>query len=217
MQYHAESKAQFSQDRTPWNIAKRCDAPEVISIYRHYANVRMNIIPYLHSESVYACENLQPLMKALHIEYEDDENVVDIYDEYLLGRQLLVAPVIEEGATSRSVYLPNGKWMDLWTKKQYTGGQNYEIRSKINSIPVFLKTNSALIVNVDETGELGSYVGNAVDSYKQMKIIVFATSSFETIIKDHLNQCIRVAVNSESKEVLVEGTDQEYMVEFVEG
>ena len=66
-----------------------------------------------------------------------------IRDEYLLGRDILVAPVLEEGAVSRSVYLPEDIWVDFWTKEEYRGG-HYTVQAPLGRIPVFVRKGAAL-------------------------------------------------------------------------
>ena len=70
-----------------------------------------------------AHENGAPIMRPLFFEFQNDENVWDINDEYLYGADILVAPIIYEEATSREVYLPKGSnWTDAHTGKIYNGG-----------------------------------------------------------------------------------------------
>ena len=66
-------------------------------------------------------------MRPLVLEYEKDVNTHNMNDEFMIGSELLVAPVIEQGATKRLVYLPEGEWFDYWTKEHIAGGQ-YIIR-----------------------------------------------------------------------------------------
>ncbi|MBI3429879.1 MAG: hypothetical protein HY050_07500 [Actinobacteria bacterium] len=60
----------------------------------------------------------------------------------MLGRYLLIAPVIEEGATTCKVYLPEGEWIDFWSREEFSGRQWIEVAAPINRIPVFIKSNS---------------------------------------------------------------------------
>lgn len=74
-----------------------------------------------------------------HLVYDfpDDSNVIDLEDEYMFGRSLLIAPVTEEGASSRKVYLPEGIWLDFWTGKEYEGGRTLDVKCPLDHIPVF--------------------------------------------------------------------------------
>ncbi|MFC4557295.1 TIM-barrel domain-containing protein [Virgibacillus kekensis] len=204
MQYHAESKAEFNQDRTPWNIADRTGENRVIEVYRYFANVRMNLIPYIYHESKKAIQTGFPLMKALMLEYPEDERVDGLYDEYLFGDAMLVAPIIEEETISREIYLPNSTWIDLWSNEVYKGPTVVTSRADVDEIPVFVRMNSAILMNVDETKQLGSSVGNDISQYKVPLCKVYCEASFEEKIEDHLGNTIEINVVVHAKEVVIE-------------
>ncbi|MEN8239043.1 MAG: TIM-barrel domain-containing protein, partial [Actinomycetota bacterium] len=117
MQYHSEHnehKAPLA-DRTPWNIATQTDDPAVVDIYRFYARLRMNLIPYLYTSGAASSHGGLPIMRPMFLEHPE---AVDIDDQYKLGDALCVAPVTEEGSTQRTVVLPDGIWFDFWTGNQ---------------------------------------------------------------------------------------------------
>ncbi|MEA4882420.1 MAG: glycoside hydrolase family 31 protein [Clostridia bacterium] len=115
MQFHSESRGAQNWDRSPWNIAERTGDERVVAIYRDYANLRMNLLPYIYSEAAHAAEIGEPLMRALMIDFPQDPASLLIDDEYMFGRDLLVAPVMEEHARERRVHLPPGEWLDFRT------------------------------------------------------------------------------------------------------
>jgi len=81
----------------------------------------------------------------LFMDFPNDPAVSNLGDEYMLGPALLVAPVTEQGMTSRSVYLPAGTgWYDFWTNRQYAGGQTITAAAPIDRIPVFVRAGSIL-------------------------------------------------------------------------
>ncbi|GAF91306.1 unnamed protein product, partial [marine sediment metagenome] len=123
MQYHAETKGEFNQDRTPWNIADRTCEPRVMKIYKKYADLRMNILPYIYNEAAFCSQTGIPLMRAMFIEYPDDSNCRHICDQYMLGGSLLVAPVTDQGSRKRELYLPKGNWRNLFDGKVKEGGK----------------------------------------------------------------------------------------------
>lgn len=219
MQYHAESKAEFNQDRTPWNIAERRNAPEVISIYRYFANLRMNLLPYIYDQATKSTTQNLPMMRTLSLEFPKDEKVWDIIDEYLYGENLLIAPVIEEGARSRKVYFPGDKrWIDIKNYEVFEGGTEKEIAAPLEEIPVFMKENSALLLNLDEDLTLGSNVGSSVEKYHQLKLIVCCSETFNANITDHLGNKHEIAViyEEDSFKVKIENTiQQEIVIELI--
>ncbi|MFD1019669.1 glycoside hydrolase family 31 protein [Thalassobacillus hwangdonensis] len=203
MQYHAESKAEFNQDRTPWNIAARTGKDAVIDVYRFFANVRMNLMPYLYQEARKASETGLPMMRALMLDYPEDPRARGLYDEYLFGEYLLVAPIIEEGAVSRNVYLPEGKWVDLWTDEVHQGPTVIRPVAKVDQIPVFVKMNRALLLNVDTTKQLGSSVGNDLTKYHTPLCKIYCENSFTQTLVDHLGNNIELNVEVTEHEVSV--------------
>ena len=83
-------------------------------------------------------------MRHLLLEYPDDAKAYDCDDEYLIGDKMLVAPVIEPAATSRSLYLPQGSWTDYWTGTVLEGGRNITVAAPLRQIPIFVRSGSIL-------------------------------------------------------------------------
>lgn len=82
-------------------------------------------------------------MRALFMDFPSDPKIADIRDEYMYGPAFLVAPVVEQGATSRKVYLPAGcDWYDYWTNKRIKGGQAVTGSAPIDTIPLFVRAGS---------------------------------------------------------------------------
>ncbi|MFP3155962.1 hypothetical protein LQZ18_16375 [Lachnospiraceae bacterium ZAX-1] len=215
MQYHAESKGEFNQDRTPWNIARRTKNDDVISIYRKFANIRMNLLPYIFWQSKRCVSDCQPLMKAMLLAYPS-EPFFDTYDQYMFGENLLVAPIVKEGAVQRSVRLPKGEWVDFWTKERKAGGQEIIVEATIDSIPVFIKENSVIPLNLGNEKTIGTTIGNDLEQYQNLRLIVVANASFETTIEDHLGNIIHVSVDKKEKSsVSVTGITFDFEVELI--
>jgi len=92
---------------------------QVESICRKYLNLRYQLLPYLYSTVREGTTTGMPVMRALWLHYADDPIAVARGDQYLWGRDMLVAPVTEKGAMSRRVYLPRGSWHDFWTTERF--------------------------------------------------------------------------------------------------
>jgi alpha-glucosidase (family GH31 glycosyl hydrolase) len=146
MQFHSEPRSgqygdsrrrDWVNDRSPWHMARVNGAPEIIEIYRSFAKLRMKLIPYIYEEARFCVRKGRPLMAHLILDYPEDEKVLDLEDQYLFGRYLLVAPVLEEKARSRKVYLPEGRWFDFWTGEPMEGGTYKEVNCPLNILPVF--------------------------------------------------------------------------------
>lgn len=152
MQIHSEPMGgQFKEllatnlvnnERTPWNIANYYNDNSIIEICQKYYQLRMNILPYIISENFACIKENSTLMRHLLVDYPEDKNVYGITDEYMFGK-LLVAPNVYEGENSREVYLPKGKWVNIFTNEKYKGESKYTVST--NDIPVFINQGEALV------------------------------------------------------------------------
>src|ERR1044072_7516768 len=98
-----------------------------------------------------------PVMRPLWFHYPDDPRTYLIEDQYLVGHELLVAPVVTEAVTKRRVYFPAGdNWVDWWTGKFYEGGKDAEIDAPLARLPLFARVGAVIPtqVVVQHTGEM---------------------------------------------------------------
>lgn len=175
MQYHAESKAEFNQDRTPWNIAERTGDERALTLYRFLANLRMSLMPYLRREADHSAEAHTPLMRPMALDFPNEPAVMDLWDQYLFGRDLLVAPIIEEGATTRTVVLPNGRWWDLFGDRWIESG-THRIEAGIETIPVFLRDGAALPLAFMDDIRFGTSMPSRIGGHVQDVILLAGLS-----------------------------------------
>ncbi len=148
MQYHSEYNAYRRpvRDRTPWNVAELTGDDRVIPVYRHFAQLRERLVPYLSREARHAVDSALPLMRPLAFDDPADEEAWDHPLQYRLGRHLVVAPVTEPGATRWPVYLPPGEWVDLWTGESLAGGSLVERPVPMDLIPVYVDRAAATLL-----------------------------------------------------------------------
>ena len=149
MQYHAESKAEFNQDRTPWNIAERQNAPWVIDVYRYYAKLRIAMLPYIMESAEKSTKTGVPMMRALWLEFPEDEKAGSIFDQYMFGDDFMVAPIVEESATDREVYIPQGIWRNIFTNETFSGRQSVRMHVDVKEIIVLQRQESSWNVELD--------------------------------------------------------------------
>ncbi|HEX5221168.1 MAG TPA: TIM-barrel domain-containing protein [Verrucomicrobiae bacterium] len=117
---------------------------EVEPICRKYLELRYRLLPYNYSLVREACDRGLPMMRALWLHYPDDAEAVKLGGEYLWGRDVLVAPVVEKGATTRRVYLPEGTWFDWWTGKQHPGKQWIERPVDLATLPLYVRAGAII-------------------------------------------------------------------------
>lgn len=129
-----------TKDQEPWSFGKRCE-----DISRKYIKMRYELLPYLYDLFYIASQKGYPIMRPLVFEYQEDENTHKIYDEFLLGDNLLVAPIYLPSKEKREVYLPKGIWYDYWTEKEFKGESYYLVDAPIDIIPLFVKEGGILL------------------------------------------------------------------------
>jgi len=137
---------------------KDLDNPAIEPICKKYLELRYRMMPYLYSAVKETCETGIPVIRALWLHYPDDQNAIARGDEYLYGRDLLVAPVVEKGASSRSLYLPRGTWYDFWTQERMEGGREIERKVDLETIPLYVRAGAILPM-----GPLKQYTAQQVD------------------------------------------------------
>lgn len=114
---------------------------ETQKIMRELINLRYSLMPYIYTMAYQQATSGKPLVRPL-MYVHDDHYLMDIYDMYYFGDNMLVAPILDPGATSRRVELPFGQWINYYTGEVYSGGRSLEIPAPLNTIPVFVKAGS---------------------------------------------------------------------------
>jgi alpha-glucosidase (family GH31 glycosyl hydrolase) len=132
--------------------------PDVEPICRKYLELRYRLLPYLYTAVREAHDTGLPVMRALWLHYADDPAAVARGDEYLYGREILVAPVTEKGATSRTVYLPRGDWYDYWSEEKLAGGREVQRAVDLGTMPLYVRAGSIVPL-----GPVKQYTSEKVD------------------------------------------------------
>ena len=113
-------------------------------------------------EADHCVQTGQPLMRALALAYPGDPACRQYPYQYLFGRHLLVAPVVEPDASTWTVYLPEGDWVDFWTRESVKGGQAIRRTVPLSEIPVYVRKGASIPLYLPEGQRLGDPVGNGV-------------------------------------------------------
>jgi len=146
---------------------------QVEPICRKYLELRYRMLPYLYSAVRECSLNGMPVMRALWLHYPDDPIAVARADEFLWGRDILVAPVVEKGATSRQVYLPRGSWYDFWTGERLEGGREISRAVDLETMPLFVRAGA-----IFPLGPIKQYTGEKVDEPISVTVYPGADGSF---------------------------------------
>jgi alpha-glucosidase (family GH31 glycosyl hydrolase) len=153
-QYHSEYNAHREplRDRTPWNMQARTGDTRVLPTFRFFTQVRHNLMPYIWHEAQHSAVSGEPMLRALAL----TEPLASPYT-YWFGRELLVFPVTDAGATETTVHLPAGDWRDLWTGTAHAAGA-HRLAAPLDRIPVFVRAGTRLPVRLAASRRLGEAV-----------------------------------------------------------
>jgi alpha-glucosidase/alpha-D-xyloside xylohydrolase len=142
-------------------------------ICRKYLELRYRLLPYLYTAVRDCHDSGMPVMRAMWLHYPDDATAVALGDQYLWGRDMLVAPVVEKGATTRGVYLPRGVWHDFWTEQPVTGGRHVDRTVDLATLPLYVRAGAILPM-----GPVKQYVEEPSD--EPMTLTVYPGASGES-------------------------------------
>jgi alpha-D-xyloside xylohydrolase len=118
---------------------------EVYRVARDYIFMRERLRPYLHEQASQTARTGIPIMRPLLLEFPDDARAWDIDDQFMFGSDILVAPVLEQGARERLVYLPAGdEWADAWTGARAVSGTVTTVEAPLEQLPLFLRGGAHL-------------------------------------------------------------------------
>jgi alpha-glucosidase len=111
----------------------------VRDVVRDAVRLRYRLLPYLYASFLRASETGAPVQRPLVFDHQEDLVARDVDDEYLLGPDLLVAPVLQAGVTARQVYLPAGTWYDWQTGERVRGRRYVQVATPMERIPLYAR------------------------------------------------------------------------------
>jgi len=139
--------------------------PAVEPIAKKYIELRYQLLSYNYTLTWEARETGMPMMRSMWLHYPKDKKASATGDQYLWGRDMLIAPVYEKGATSRDVYLPAGKWYDWWTGKAVEGRKTITRKVDLSCMPIYVRAGA--IIPFDPVRQ---HTGQKVDKPTTLKI-----------------------------------------------
>jgi len=126
-------------DQEPWRFGKYYE-----DIIRKYLKLRYELLPFLYTTLEEAHRTGVPLFRPLLLNYQTDANTYNLDDQFMIGDDLLVAPIMKPDLTRRMVYLPAGTWYDYWTNKKYAGGTMISVEAPLETVPMFVRAGAMI-------------------------------------------------------------------------
>jgi len=198
----SHSRCHGTTPREPWVFGK-----ETLEIFRFYAKLRYRLIPYLYSYAYEASKTGLPLLRPLVLEYQEDPNTYTKELQYLLGKEFLVAPVFNPWGEA-DIYLPQGRWIDYWTGKEYQGPNNVKYRADLKTLPLFVKGDSIIPM-----GPEMNYIGEKPFDPLTLDIYVYTKARF-TLHDDEGSISFICQRSKERIELDIGESDKTYILKF---
>ena len=117
---------------------------ETTKIYRQFLELRYRFIPYLYTLARQASLRGLPIVRPMFFDYYEEAETLEINDQYMVGQDVLMAPILEQGQKARSVYLPKGTWHDYFTGQAYKGGRYILVELPLERTAVFVRSGTIL-------------------------------------------------------------------------
>ncbi|MHC0036976.1 glycoside hydrolase family 31 protein [Pseudoneobacillus sp. C159] len=123
----------------PWSFGE-----EYEKIIKKYIEQRYVWLPYLYTLFKEASVNGVPVMRPLVLEFPADRNTFNLYDQFMIGNDVIVAPILTPDTNHRVVYLPAGKWVNYWTDERLDGGKHHLVQADLEVLPIFVKSGAII-------------------------------------------------------------------------
>ena len=135
-------------------------------IVKKYLELRYQLLPYTYSAAKECTETGLPMIRALWLHHSGDPLAVARGDQFLWGRDFLISPVVEKGATARKVYLPRGSWFDFWTEERIDGGREIERTVDLATMPIHVRAGAIIPL-----GPVKEYAEQSVE--RPLRLVVY--------------------------------------------
>lgn len=151
----------------PWQFGEKYE-----SIMRKYIKMRYEWMPQLYSLFYQASKQGLPVMRPLLMEYPDDVKTYNLNDQFMLGDNVIMAPILNPSVTDRAVYLPDGDWVEYTTGESFEGEKVHLVHAELEDLPIFVRKGSLLM--------LGEWNSNKQKETKTLSMKVFASEKEES-------------------------------------
>jgi len=181
--------------------------PAIEPVAKKYSELRYQLMPYTYTLAREARDAGLPLMRAMWLHYPDDDVARGIGNQFMWGRDLIVAPVFTKGASSRQVYLPKGEWFDWWTNTKVSGGRTVSRDVDLATMPIYVRAGA--LVPVDP---IRQYTAQTVSEPTTIKVYGGADGLYTLYDDDGISQeylkgrgsWIRFAWNDRTRQLTIE-------------
>ncbi|HAT4078254.1 glycoside hydrolase family 31 protein [Clostridium perfringens] len=129
----------YTRRQEPWAFGPRAE-----KIAKKSIELRYELLPYIYDLYYISHKEGLPIFRPMIMEYEKDMNLLNMREQFMLGENMLVAPVLYEGERSKTVYLPKGSWFNYFTMEKLQGGKWYKLPCELDEILVFVKEGSII-------------------------------------------------------------------------
>jgi alpha-glucosidase (family GH31 glycosyl hydrolase) len=131
----------------PWDMPTEPNYDQqMIDIYRRYTTLRRDLVPYIYQHALETGRSGKPIARPLVFDYPDDPRTKDLWEEYLFGDDILVAPVWRVGQRTQHVYLPAGDWVDYWNPaRRVAGPADLDEDVPLDRVPIFVRAGATVL------------------------------------------------------------------------
>ncbi|MUK89005.1 DUF4968 domain-containing protein [Ornithinibacillus sp. L9] len=151
----------------PWQFGEKHE-----EIMKKYIKMRYEWMPQLYSLFYEASQKGLPVMRPLLMEYPEDAKTYNLNDQFMIGDNVVLAPILQPSITDRVVYLPKGDWVEFSTGVNYEGEKTHLIHAELDELPIFVRKGSAIMQ--------GEWISNKDKTPKQVSMNVYAGISGES-------------------------------------
>jgi alpha-glucosidase len=203
---HAQRDA---YDHEPWRFGTYYE-----DIIRKYLKLRYRFLPFLYTTLEEAHRTGVPIFRPLLLNYQNDANTLDIDDEFMIGSDLLVAPILKPGLTGRLVYLPEGTWYDYWTGRQFTGGRMIHAYAPLETVPLYVR-GGAIVPMGPEMNYVGEKATDPVtfeiypDGQGRAEVSLYEDDGLSPAYRNGVER--RTTVRYQAPEINVSGATGSYL------
>ncbi len=170
--YFRGHSAKNTADQEPWSYGQPYE-----DIARQAIELRYQLLPYLYSLFAQCWQSGSPIVRPMFMTDPTDDRLRGIEDAFTLGDSLLIAPILEKGATERQVVLPRGRWYDWWTQQPIAGGQTITVSAPLDKLPIFVRAGAVIPL-----WPVMQYVGQK--PLEELRLKVYAGDGEVTLYED---------------------------------